>query len=137
MASVSAIRDGLAAQLSNIAGLRVLSYAPDRVSVPAAAVEIESVEFDRTFGRGMDEFSLVVRLYASRADDRAGQDRLDTYLAGSGTASVKAAIEADASLGGIAQTLRVTRVENYGVYEVAGVSYFGAEFRVSVWARGN
>lgn len=137
MASVVSIRDGLATNLATITGLRVSSFAADKVSVPAAVVGEVRIEFDKTFGRGLDEFEVKVRVYASRADDRAGQDKLDGYLAGSGSGSVKAALESDRTLGGVAQTLRVTDVDGYGVYEVAGMQYVGAEFTVTVWAAGS
>lgn len=136
MASVTDIRDGLAARLTTIPGLRVTAWAPDRISAPAASVEPTGITFDESFGRGHDELRFTVRLYASRADDRSGQARLDAYLTGAGPTSVKAAIEADRSLGGSAITCRVVEVVNYGVYDVADVPHFGAEFNVIVWARG-
>jgi hypothetical protein len=136
MASVTDIREALAVQLRAIPGLRVQANEPDSINPPSAAVGLQSLLFDRTFGRGHDELQFVVRLYASRADDRAGQRRLDSFIAGSGASSVKEAIEVDLTLGGTAIQCRVTGVDNYGVYEVAGTPYYGAEFAVTVWARG-
>lgn len=137
MASIVAIRDGLAANLGTISGLRAFSYMPDRVSVPAAIVGEVGIDFDLTFGRGLDQFAITVRVYVSKASDRAGQDKLDGYLAGSGASSIKAAIEADKTLGGAAQTLKVVAVTGYGVYEVGGVDYLGAEFSVVIYASGS
>lgn len=136
MASVTALREGIAAQLGDISGLRMKAFAPDSVNPPAVAVELTSLGFDSTFARGFDEFNFTVRVYASRASDKAGQNKIDSYLAGSGPGSVKAAIEADKTLGGVAETLRVTGVDNYGIYDVGGTGYYGAEFSVIVWARG-
>lgn len=136
MASITDIREGLAERLRTISGLRVMSTEPDSVNPPSAAVGLQTVTFDRAFGRGHDELEFVVRLYASRADDRAGQRKLDSYIAGSGASSVKAAIEGDLTLDGAAIQCRVTGVDNYGVYEVGGTPYYGAEFAVIVWARG-
>lgn len=136
MASICALRRGLEAQLKNIKGLRVVPHSPERISVPAAAIEVSSIDYDQTFGKRLHEYPFTVRVYTSRADDKAGQDRLDAFLDPTGDVSVKAAIEADTSLGGVAETCRVTGVDNYGVYEVAGTNYYGAEFAVSVWARG-
>lgn len=136
MTSVADVRTGLAARLSTIAGLRAVAYAADRVSPPAAVVALGSIEYDATFSpRGVDVYTLTVRIYASRADDRIGQDKLDSYLAASGANSIKLAIEADKTLGGIAETCRVLGVENYGAYEVAGVDYYGADLTVTVWVR--
>jgi hypothetical protein len=136
MADVTALRKALATRLDLIPGMRVAAHAADRVSVPMAVVEIASISFDAALGRGADLLVFTVRVYASRADDRAGQEQLDGFLAGSGPKSVKAAIESDSSLGGIAHDLVVAGVDNYGIHEAGGISYYGAEFAVQVWASG-
>lgn len=136
MASIVDIRDGLAANLATITGLRALSYMPDRVSVPSAIVGEVGIVFDGAFARGLDTITISIRVYVSKASDRAGQDKLDGYLAGSGATSLKAAIQSDLTLGGACQTLQVSAVSGYGVYEVGGTDYLGAEFTVTVYARG-
>lgn len=135
MADLEAIHDGLETRLATISGLRVCSV--DRVSVPAAVVGEVEIDFDQSMGRGLDAMEWKIRVYASSASDRAGLTKLNSFLAGSGALSVKAAIEGDRTLGGAAQTLRVVRVGGYGVYEVAGQQYMGAEFTVAVWASGS
>lgn len=136
MATVKELRLGVLARLNDICGLRSIAHAPDRISPPAAAIELTSMTFDSTFGpNACDEYQFTVRVYASRADDKAGQDRLDTFINAAGSTSVKQALESDRSLGGIAQTLRVTGLDNYGVYEVGTTPYYGAEFAVTVFAR--
>lgn len=135
MSLIASLRQGLGARLQTITGLRASNYAPDRVSVPAYAIELASLNYDQTFGRRVNEVPFTVRIYTSRADDKAGQDRLDAFIDPTGAVSVKAAIEADTTLGGVAETCRVVSLDNYGVYEVGGTAYFGAEFSVSVWAR--
>lgn len=137
--SVSGVRQAIAANLDNIDGLRVTAFAPDKVSVPAAAVAVERIEYDLTFDGGFTG-TFRVRLYASKADDRSGQEKLDAYLDDQGALSVKAAIEANRDLDGAAGTggtCRVTAVENYGVYEVGGVEYVGADLLVTTWATGS
>lgn len=136
MATIKGLRDAIQAQLSSIAGLRAKGYSPDRVSVPAAAVELTSLTYGRTFGANvLDEYQFTVRIYASRADNEAGQDKLDSFINAAGATSVPQALASDVSLGGIAQTLMVTGMDNYGVYEVGGTPYYGAEFAVTVLAR--
>lgn len=137
MASIVAIRAGLAANINTIPGLNVTAHVADRISPPAVVIGEVSIEFDKTMGRGLDEISLTARVYVGRADDRSSQDKLDGYLAGSGALSIKAAIESDLTLGGAAETLRCATATGYGVYEVAGMQYVGAEFPVTVYARGN
>ncbi|HEX6969858.1 MAG TPA: hypothetical protein VF174_13760 [Micromonosporaceae bacterium] len=137
MASVSAIRDGLKTRLKTIAGLRVSDTVPGQVNPPAAVIAPDSISFDSTMARGSDDFVFIVYLIVGTAVDRIGQDKLDGYLAGSGASSVKAAIEADESLGGVANFARVSGVRQYGLIEYAGVQYIGAEFVVEVNASGS
>ena len=142
MGDVSAVRAALATQLATITGLRSTAFMPDKVSVPQAVVGDVDITFDKTMGRGHDQLDIKIRVYASRASDRAGQLTLDGYLKGSGATSIKAALEAgrgapgSPALGGAAEDLIVTGVSGYGVYTVADVQYLGAEFAVTVYTRG-
>lgn len=133
MADVQAIAEGLQTRLGTIAGMRTSAHDPDAISVPHASVAIDEIVFDRAMGRGLDQLTFTVRIYTSKASDRAGQKVLNTYLSGS---SVKAAINADRTLGGAASDVHVSGVSNIGVYEVAGTAYHGAEFAVTVYATG-
>lgn len=135
MPSLYEIRAGLKARLATIAGLRAFGFVPDQLPVPAAFVgPPDSVEFDLAFARGADRWLIPVRVAVSRATDRRAQAALDAYLAGSGPSSIKAAIEADPTLGITAQTCRVQAVRGYGVFEHGGGQYLGAEFVVEVIA---
>lgn len=135
MATVTQLRTGLATRLGTISGLRAAAFMPDRISVPQAIVGEVEIDFDKTFGNQVDEYTFKVRVYASRATDRAGQKALDGYIVAAGASSIKAAIEGDRTLGGVAETLRVESVTGYGVYEVGDALYLGAEFDVTVHAR--
>jgi hypothetical protein len=135
VASVAAIRAALGARCETVGLRQVRGF--DKATPPAAFVALNTITFDTTFGRGHDELVFVVRAIVSRADDRAAQDRLDAYLDGSGSSSLKAALETDKTLGGLVDTLHVSGVDNYGVYEVAGIAYVGAEFAVTVHAPGS
>lgn len=137
MASVAAIRAALAARLETISPLHVYATVPGSPTVPAAVVGPESgtfLTYDVAFSRGADDLAFVVLVLASRADDRSGQITLDDYLAGEGPLSIKAAIEADPTLGGTAQDVSVTEARNYGDTEFGGVNYFGCELVVEVAA---
>jgi hypothetical protein len=136
MASLSALRAGIAARLATIPGLTVYASPPGQVNVPAAIVlpAADFVTFDATMGRGSDDFSFLARVLVADTVADVGQDSLDAYLAGSGAHSVKAAIEGDGTLGGIASYAVVTSARAYGDYEYAGLSYLGVEFAVEVTA---
>lgn len=162
MADLAAIRTALAAALATITGLRAFAYIPDSVPVPAAVVGAPSIAFDKTYGRGLDIIRVPIRVYVCRTSDRLAQARLDAYFeTGVGTtritddqgvylvgddgaflaaditaASLKAAIETDRTLGGVAHSTRVTSAEGFGTYTIGGLDVLGAEWQVEVVVRG-
>ena len=73
-------------------------------------------------------------LYVSRVDAQDSQETLDSYLASSGSNSIKAQIESDDTLDGSAMSCRVVEASNYGVYTINNIDYLGVEFEVSVVA---
>lgn len=144
MASVTQIRQGIATRLATISGLRVHAFVVGDVAPPAAVVipgdpgrkNAMAIAYDATMGRGSDDFLFTVLLLVANKVERASQEALDTYLAGSGASSIKAAIEGEDSLGGVAHFTRVVGVRDYGVVSYGGQSYVGAEFMVEVTASG-
>lgn len=131
--NLSQIRDGLAEQIEAVAGLRTYRFVPDNPTVPCAIVVPETVEYDTAQGGGHD-ITFVVLLLAGGVSDRAAQELLDGWLDDTGSLSVKAAVEADATLGSLADSTRVTGVRSYGVRQLAegGVRYYAAELEVEV-----
>lgn len=103
----SSVRDGLKTALATITGLRTYDIIPDGIAPPAAVVGLLSLDFDMSMGRYLDHADIEVMVIVGRMSERAAQDKLDAYLAGSGSGSIKAAIEADTTLGGSVQTCRV------------------------------
>ena len=59
---------------------------------------------------------------------------LDSFLASTGSNSVKVAVESDITLGGVAQSVRVVEADNYGVYTINNIDYLGVEFTIEVIA---
>lgn len=128
----SQVRDGLKTRLQTISGLRVFDTIPENPQPPAAIVGQLDMNFDIDNARGLDLATVEVYLLVQRMDVRSGQDKLDTYLKGTGTGSVKAAIEADRTLGGACSTLRVLSAES-GQYESAGIMLLSYRYRISIW----
>lgn len=127
---------GLRNAAGTITGLNVFEYVPDSISPPSFfPVEVE-IDYDLTFARGMDAFTVTARLLVSQADDRAGQQTLKSYLVGSGPQSLKQALQADRTLGGACDALQVKSVRGYGRYEHAGQHFYGAEFSIYVIGQG-
>jgi len=132
MATVSAIRTGIATTLSSISGLRTSATMLDDPRPPVAMVIPERVEYDLTSRRGVDRYIFIVQVLVSRADDRAAQNNIDPYV--TGPTSVKEALFADPTLNGAAQTSRVTELRSYGQVLYGETLFLGAEFVVEVYA---
>jgi hypothetical protein len=128
----SQVRDGLKTRLQTISGLRCYDLVPDQVNPPAAVVGQLDFTFDIDNARGLDQANVDVIVIVQRFSERAGQNRLDAYLAGSGAGSIKAAIEGDRTLGGACQTLRVTAAES-GSYESNNIIFLSYRYRITIY----
>lgn len=130
--NVASVMTGLGSRLSTITGLRVFSYAPDTLSPPAAVVALpESIEFDSTMARGADRMSIPMHLLVGRVSDRSSTTELAAYLSGTGTKSIKAAIEGDRTLSGSCDSARVTEAATL-IMQVSGNDYLAATFTIDV-----
>lgn len=127
----STVRTNLKTRLATISGLRVYDHVPDSVNVPAAVVGQLDITFDASFNRGFDNATCTIILIVGRMSEQAGQSKLDGYLAGTGSTSVKAAIEADVTLQGAVQTLRVTQA-TAGTVQVSNVDYLAYRYLVEL-----
>ena len=128
----SQVRDGLKTNLQTITGLRAYDLIPDTVVPPCAVIGQLDFTFDIDNARGLDQAQDDVLVIVQRFSERAGQDKLDAYLAGSGSTSIKAAIESDRTLGGTVNTLRVTGAEA-GTYDSQGVTFLSYRYRITIW----
>lgn len=128
------VMDDLGRALGAIEGLRVFPYWTDRLNPPAAIVGWpEPLTFDATFGRGSDRTEIPVYVAVGKVDARSARNQMAKYVDGSGTHSVKAAIEAfDATS---YDTARVIRVE-FDVLTVAAVDFLAATFYVDITGTG-
>ncbi len=128
----SSVRDGLKKNLQEITGLRVYDLVPDNPQPPSAIIGQLDLVFDLNNARGLDQANIDVLVIVQRFSERTGQDKLDKYLSGSGDYSIKAAIEADRTLDGAVDTLRVTSAQS-GVYQAADIEYLSYRYQVTVW----
>ena len=135
MADISTLRTAIATNLSTITGLRTAATVPDQINPPIAVVMPTSITYDLAFARnGGDEYEFSVMVIVGRVDERMAQNKLDAYCSGTGTQSIKAAIESNKTLGGQAFGCRVTSLRSYSQVSVADVTYLAAEFAVQVYA---
>lgn len=134
MASVTRLREAIAANLSSISGLRCVALIPEDPKPPVAVVTFDRVEFDTSMGRGLDMYLFRVVAIVGRVNTRGAEQLLDAYLSGDGASSFKAAIESDRALGGEANDLRVTSGENLRELVVGDITYVAADFLITVYA---
>lgn len=131
---LNAISDGLTTALETISGLRVYGFNADSISEPAAIISApDQVLYDFTMDDGSHVVTVKIHVLVSRVSDRAASSALSAYINSTGAQSVKAAIEADTSLGGACQTLRVESASS-SYMSVGSVDYLAATFSLNIVA---
>jgi hypothetical protein len=136
-ATLTAIREGIAANLAALDGVQVSAYMLASPTLPGIQVFPASIEYDLAMRRGLDKWMLTVRAYVGLSTDQGAQMKLDQYLAPSGVLSVKQAIESDSTLGGTVGDVQVVSSGGYQVYaRQDGDPVLGAEWTVEVLATG-
>jgi hypothetical protein len=131
----STVRDNLKTALQSISGLRVFDYVPDSTNIPTnnafAIVGQLNMNYDFTLNRGFDSATCQIIVIVGRMSERSGQERLDGLLASSGSTSIKTAIEADKTLSGAVQTLRVVSASP-GTITSANIDYLSYQYSVEL-----
>jgi hypothetical protein len=137
--NIAAIRAALGNAPANVAvgsaQLACTSYTPTSVMVPCfypSEVQLGYATERNTFnGQPVIEATCML-LTAPESQDQEGQALLDAYLSHPGSTSIKAALEADPSLGGLCKLVFVHDVDGYRLYTVGTTAYYGARFRILV-----
>lgn len=134
MANITDLRNGIAANLKTIPGLRVASTIPDQINPPQAVVSLDKIDYQRAFHRGLTEYTFKITVIVSRQSERNAQQNLDAYVASTGKYSVLEAMETDRTLGGSAFDLTLIGMDTYGSVSIGEVNYLSADFSVRVLA---
>jgi hypothetical protein len=133
MARISAIRKGLKDRLALIEGLHPYATMPAKPESPAAAVIPRSktaLSFDEDA-----TYRLSVWVYVNPSDISRAQTQIDDYLSDEGPKSIEAAIEADPTLGGVAESTSVTGWSDYAqLVTIGDGQLLGARIDVEVMA---
>jgi hypothetical protein len=95
---------------------------------------LESITYNGAMGGGLVIHTFTVSVVVGRAAERSAQNALDGYLSYAGTTSIRAAIEADRSLGGVVQNLIVETASNISTMDGNDTTYLMVDFRVVVYA---
>jgi len=133
---VADVMDELGTALEAVTDLtgRVFYYPPAKITPPTAIIAFpDTIEFDETYGRGMDRITIPVIVVAGNVSVRAARDRIVAYCNGSGAKSVKTAIDDGTYVA--CDTVRVTAAE-LDIFTMSGVDYISATFEVDVTGSG-
>lgn len=133
-ATVSQVANGIKVRLATVSGLRTFSYQPEQLNPPVAFPVIESVEYHRAFGGGDVRMRFMVFVIVGRYLDRVAHTNLDGFLSYSGATSLRAAMEGDTTLGGVAETLVMDSGMSVGSLSVAEAEFLQVSFSVLVHA---
>lgn len=135
-ATVSQVKDGLKTRLATITNFRAYDNQPDQLNPGIAGMgypTLNNIVYHGAMGAGLVTMSFVITCIISRQSERTAQDVLDGLL-GYGTGSIRNAIEADSTLGGIVNQTVVESAGNISVVDANDTSYFTVDFRVVVYA---
>lgn len=135
--TIAQIRSGLVTRLQTISGLQVYGHEPGQITPPAAVIVTPAIEYHRSFNsaEALKTFQFRVMVLVAQGLIDEGAASLDTYADPGSSTSVRAAIEADSTLGGVAESLIVESFRPLNAEEVASLQYWGGEFSVTVYAR--
>jgi hypothetical protein len=131
---MKAIRTGIARNLAVIPDLQVSAYMLSNPTPPAVHVLPDTLTFDLAMRGGLHELAMMVQVFVSTTSDVGAQVLLDQYLAPTGALSLKAAIEADRTLGGAVQDTHVQMFTYRQYPRPEGEPFLGADFTVQVYA---
>jgi len=136
MTSLADIRQGLAANLQALPGVEVYQRENGLANVPCAVIVTPSIDYHQSFSSaGLVRYEFRIMLLVQSADSEQSGIDLDTYADPGSPTSVRAAVESDRTLGGIADDLICTSFRPLNSEEVSGIGYWGGEFTVTVYAR--
>jgi hypothetical protein len=131
-ATVSQVATGLQARLATITGLRNFSYQPEQENPPFAYPQINSINYHRAYQGGDVVMDWTVYVVVGRYLDRTAHAQLDDYLSFSGSKSIRAAIEADPTLGGVCSTLIVRSGADITSLDAGGAQFLVIQMQVEV-----
>lgn len=122
---IDAVASGIKTALETIPTLkgRVWEYVPERVTVPCAVVALGGGDWETMDDAERVDWQILVLVSLASAKD--AQKRLRAYLRRDGAESLKAALEADETLGGACATDNAGPWETPDGYDLGGQSYLG------------
>jgi hypothetical protein len=128
---------GIETRLLTIPDLNVTAESPDQITVPQAWVGVPPIpQYHATMANGRLRLSPTITIAVSRNLTRGGQLQLARFADPAGTYSVKAAIEADKTLGGVVQDCIVVDFDPRPA-DVGAFGFYGGVWNLQVVALGS
>lgn len=128
-----ALADAVTAGPSGDYAISAYSRIPDVFEAPAFI----PVQFEGDYETDTDgsvDLVLTCRLAVARGESGAAQAMLDTYLSNGDANSIVDAINADSTLGGVVDDLKVSGFDAYRLFDWGGATWWGAELTIEVMA---
>lgn len=120
-------------------GIRGHSVWPPTINPPVVIITSPDGEYDDDFGDGMTHH-MIATVLLQLGKLEVAQEQMDGYIAPDGDSSVRAAVEADPTFGGTANSATVSAYREYGIMRVGadedgrGAEYLGCKFPIEVLA---
>lgn len=131
------VMEALAARFSGITGLKCHPFPPGDLGTPPAVVisvaDGDFIDYDPTMDDDPTDLDLVVNVFVQWGETRAAWEKLMPFIATTGASSLIAVVNADPTLGGVADSTQIGRARNLGPYTWGATRYLGAEFPVEVF----
>ena len=137
MATISAVADALETTIENVSNLRVFSELEDIVNPPACVITFQGIEFDTAMQRGLDTMSFELLVIVQRSNIRTAVDKIEGYITGSGSSSIRQTIFNSPTLGLSDTNARCVNVSSTENMSVNGVDWLGASMQVQVYTKGS
>lgn len=140
-ATLKAIRSALKTTIAayyalNNEPIQVYERVPGAVVERAVVVEPGSGTYHAAMGgSGGTDHVLAVHAMVALGDRDAAQDTLDLMISETGTASIKAAIESDRTLGGTVRWADPQGYRDYGTRSFGDATYLMATLDIAVLAQ--
>jgi hypothetical protein len=131
----SDVRDGIKTAI-NITGLRVYDTIPDGLVPPALVIGQLSLTWEYVLANTLDTATIDLILITGRMSERSAQDYLDSFLAPTGSTSIKAKLDAAPTLPkasvATVSTSRVVSATPISV-SVSGVEMLAYRYSIDLW----
>lgn len=130
MATEDEVREAWATTVGQIDGLGAYGWTPGQINTPCTIVSQVGIDFDLTFQRGGDTYTVRAFVLAS-GDVEAAQRQVSRLIV-----EIRDRIGADPTLGGVVSDSRVTRklAESDGLIQMRdGQTYVVSEIETEVF----